>query len=361
MNVNCQTNAARDDQARSIEGYFEAVGDTPARHRGRPGLGYRLYLPPHDGRLALLVMLHGCKQNALMFAEGTRMNRLADAHCFAVLYPEQSSDANPLRCWNWFDHATLEGDGEAGRIARLVEHVAAQYPIDRSRVWVAGMSAGAAMARILAVRHANLFVACAVHSGVMYRSARSALQALTTLRLGSHTSPEEALMRGRHPSGQLTPFVPTLVIHGDRDAVVNPVNARQIVEQARLLAAREELESLGGPLERRFSSNGRSYIQRDFSRAGAVLIRQIMIEGLAHAWSGGDTRHPFNDSAGPSAAELIWDFISHHRRQNVVAGAAAPERVPEEGGRSTAPRDESRQPSVGLIARFLDGWRRRRR
>jgi poly(hydroxyalkanoate) depolymerase family esterase len=363
MNVSCQTSVATDGEAQWVEGYFEARGDGAAGRRARPELRYRLYLPavPREGRLPLLVMLHGCRQNALMFAEGTRMNRLADAHRFAVLYPEQSSDANPLRCWNWFDHATLEGDGEAGGIARLVEHLATQHAIDRAGVWVAGMSAGAAMARVLAVRHADLFVACAVHSGVMYRGARSALQALATLRMGSHMSPEAALRRGRYPSEQQTRFVPTLVIHGDRDEVVNPVNATQIVEQARLLAVGEKRESLDGPYERRISANGRNYTQKDFTRTGAVLIRQIMIEGLAHAWSGGDPRHPFNDTAGPSAAELIWDFVSHHRRQNLVADVAAPEKVLEEGSCSRAPYDESRQRSVGLIARLVNDWRRRLR
>jgi poly(3-hydroxybutyrate) depolymerase len=147
------------------------------------------------------------------------------------------------------------------------------------------------------------------------------------------------------------------VIHGDSDEVVHPVNARQIVEHARLLAAGEKLGSLDGPCERRISANGRNYTQKDFSRTGAVLIRQITIEGLAHAWSGGDPRHPFNDAAGPSAAELIWDFVSHHRRQNPVVDVASP----EEGGCSTARCDESRQPSVGLIARLLSDWRRRLR
>jgi poly(hydroxyalkanoate) depolymerase family esterase len=363
MTLDCQTSGAPGDQAQWIEGYFEQTSDAPARRRGRPGLGFRLYLPAvrDDDRFALLVMLHGCRQNALMFAEGTRMNRLADAHRFVVLYPEQSSGANPLRCWNWFNHATLDGDGEAGRIVRLVEHVAAQHPIDRARIWVAGMSAGAAMARILAVRYASHFVACAVHSGVMYRGARSALQAFATLRRGSHMSPESTLAHGEHPSERQTRFVPTLVIHGDRDEVVNPVNARQIVEQARLLAASEKLESLDHPHERRISANGRNYTQKDFSRAGAVVIRQITIEGLAHAWSGGDPKHPFNDAVGPSAAELIWDFLSHHRRQSQLMDATALEEVSQEGDCSAVPNAESREPSIGLIARRLNDWRRRRR
>jgi poly(hydroxyalkanoate) depolymerase family esterase len=353
MDVSNQTSTApeKQAQARWVEGCFEETAGDPARRRG---LGYRLYLPPvpREGRLALLVMLHGCKQNALIFAEGTRMNRLADAHGFGVLYPEQNRAANPLRCWNWFDRASLEGDGEAGLIARLVDSIATRHPIDRARLWVAGMSAGGAMAHILAVRHAALFAACAVHSGVMYQGARSAIQALTTLRLGSQRSPEAALRLEKQSPGRAAPFVPTLVIHGDRDTVVNPVNARQIVEQARLLAARGPGdESLAGAHERRLSGNGRSYVQRDFSRAGAVLIREIVVEGLAHAWSGGDARHPFNDAAGPSATELIWDFTSQHRRESAVDAATAEE--------SAFQRSAT---LGGRLARFLnDLWLRRRR
>jgi poly(hydroxyalkanoate) depolymerase family esterase len=364
MHVSNQTSAGPEDQMRAqwIEGCFGATGGDPAGNRGRRGLGYRLYLPPvpRDGRLALLVMLHGCKQNALIFAEGTRMNCLADAHGFGVLYPEQSSAVNPLRCWNWFDRATLEGDGEAGLIARLVDYIATRHPIDRARLWVAGMSAGAAMARILAVRHAALFAACAVHSGVMYRGAHSAIHALATLRSGSRSSPEAALLP-KYVSERRAPFVPTLVIHGDRDTVVNPVNAQQIVEQARLLAVRERSggESLAGPHERRISGDGRSYMQRDYSRTGAVLIREIVVEGLAHAWSGGDARHPHNDAAGPSATQLIWDFVSQHRRQSLADAATV-----QEGacGRHNGGSTDRHQPLVGRLGRFLnDLWSRRRR
>ena len=157
------------------------------------------------------------------------------------------------------------------------------------------------------------------------------------------------------------PFVPTLVIHGDGDTVVNPVNARQIVEQARLLAAREGPggESLAGPHERRISGNGRSYMQRDYSRTGSVLIREIVIEGLAHAWSGGDARHPFNDAAGPSATQLIWDFVSQHRRESTADAATVQESAFERHDRGSTDRH---QPLGGRLARFMkDLWSRRRR
>src|SRR5258706_9728757 len=153
----------------------------------RRELGYRLYLPSgSSGRdsLPLIVMLHGCRQDSLSFAKGTRMNALAEEGRFAVLYPEQSKHANPLRCWNWFDSASLAGQGEAALIARLIDQVKERRPIDPRRVHVVGMSAGGAMACILAVRHSRLFAACAIHSGMMYGAAGSAMQALAAMGSG---------------------------------------------------------------------------------------------------------------------------------------------------------------------------------
>jgi poly(hydroxyalkanoate) depolymerase family esterase len=153
----------------------------------RRELGYRLYLPSgSSGRdsLPLIVMLHGCRQDSLSFAEGTRMNALAEEGRFAVLYPEQSKHSNPLCCWNWFDSASLAGQGEAGLIARLVDQVKKRRPIDPRRVYIVGMSAGGAMACILAVRYSRLFAACAIHSGMMYGAASSPMQALAAMRSG---------------------------------------------------------------------------------------------------------------------------------------------------------------------------------
>jgi poly(hydroxyalkanoate) depolymerase family esterase len=362
MNTNNKTSAA--PTARWIEGLFDAGRAAHAVCRRRGPLAYRLYVPSisREKNRPLLVMLHGCKQNALAFAEGTQMNRVADEHGFAVLYPEQGAAANPLRCWNWFTPATFERDGEADLIARLIDHIMIGHSLDRARVWVAGMSAGAAMARILAIRHAGLFAACAVHSGVMYRASRGVIQALAVLRNGSRLTPEATLKLAEQDTQGQLPFVPTLVIHGDRDSVVNPVNARQVVEQAKLLAAREHpgAETLAAPHEHHTSANSRSYTQRDFSRGGSVLIREIVVDGLAHAWSGGDEQHPFNDAAGPSAARLIWDFASRHRREDL--SAPVHECPLGEQSRDAADRFHARgRPFSHRITRWRNEWGLRRR
>src|ERR1700731_3652372 len=119
------------------------------------------------------------------------MNALAEEGRFAVLYPEQGKHSNPLRCWNWFDSASLAGQGEAALIARLIDQVKERRPIDPRRVYVVGMSAGGAMACVLAVRHSRLFAACAIHSGMMYGAASSPAQALAPMRSGPSSASTE--------------------------------------------------------------------------------------------------------------------------------------------------------------------------
>ncbi|MGH8642208.1 MAG: extracellular catalytic domain type 1 short-chain-length polyhydroxyalkanoate depolymerase [Burkholderiales bacterium] len=295
--------------ARGKEGRFEAPQRQLVSRLLLTFRAYRLYLPAaatRGNRLPLLVMLHGCKQDAQVFAEGTRMNELADQRDFIVLYPEQSRTANPLGCWNWFLPTVLKGAGEAAAIVRIVRKVAKTYPVDTTRVYVAGMSAGGAMASVLANRFAALFAACAVHSGLKYGAAASPTAALAAMRDGAPGSAGELPKRAA--------FVPTLVIHGDRDRTVDPVNAGQIIEQARLAAANAAPAQALVESTRRIASARHPYQRRDYVRGGKVVLRLIAVEGLDHAWSGGDDRHPFNDPQGPDASRLIWDFVKDFRR-----------------------------------------------
>ena len=278
---------------------------------------YFLYVPTtvtRRERVPLLVMLHGCSQDARTFAEGTRMNEIADQHRFIVLYPQQSLRANPLRCWNWFESRTRDGAGEAAAIVTLVRDVARRYPVDRSRVYVAGVSAGGAMTAILAFCYGAIFAACAIVAGVMYRAADSALGAAQAMRAGARLSPETTADEAASRVSRKLGFVPALVMHGSRDTVVHPRNAEQIVGQFRKFAELVSPEPLAGPVEQCITSEGRSYRQRDYLRSDQVLLRSISVDGLGHAWSGGDERHQFNDAAQPDASRLIWDFVSKFRR-----------------------------------------------
>jgi poly(hydroxyalkanoate) depolymerase family esterase len=261
-------------------------------------------------------MLHGCKQDSLSFAEGTRMNALAEEGRCAVLYPEQSTRSNPLRCWNWFESASLEGHGEAALIARLINRVTNRRPIDPRRVYVVGMSAGGAMACVLAVRHSQLFAACAIHSGVMFGAAASPGQALAAMRSGPSAAAIDTARRLIRERRDPAVTVPTLVIHGDRDTTVNPVNADRIIEQ--LQARAEFIDPTAGALsasgERSTESGGRTCRQHDYTQQGRIVLRKVVVEELGHAWSGGDIRYEFNDAAGPDASRLILDFVLQYQR-----------------------------------------------
>jgi poly(3-hydroxybutyrate) depolymerase len=183
-----------------------------------------------------------------------------------------------------------------------------------------GMSAGGAMCCLLAVRHSRLFAACVVHSGVMYGAAASPMQALTAMRSGPSAASIAEARRVACVAGESEFMVPTLVIHGDRDTTVNPVNADQIIEQ--LKARAEFVDTSAGALlasaEHRIESGGRTYRQQDYRQYGRILLRKVLVEGLGHAWSGGDSRYEFNESDGPDASRLILDFVMQYGRAHDI-------------------------------------------
>jgi poly(hydroxyalkanoate) depolymerase family esterase len=155
-----------------------AIGAAGARR-------YRLYRPPGatpGERLPLMVMLHGCGQDAKSFATSTRMNRIAARQRFAVLYPEQDRLVNAQGCWNWFDTRSGRAQGEAALIMKAIDQVCLLYAVDRERVAVAGLSAGASMAALLATTHPERFKAVVMHSGIPPGSAHSSLSALGAMR-----------------------------------------------------------------------------------------------------------------------------------------------------------------------------------
>jgi poly(hydroxyalkanoate) depolymerase family esterase len=310
--------AARPTGPAPVE-FVERV-DVPARAPGRTGAGffdrthagpagtraYKLYVPAcaRSGPMPLVVMLHGCKQNPDDFAAGTRMNALAEQHGFLVAWPAQSRNANGSNCWNWFRPADQAREGgEPEILAGIVRDVIASDAVDPQRVFVAGLSAGAAMAVILGHTHPELFRAVGAHSGLAHGAAHDVGSAFMAMRGGSlfGTPSTPAGTTGASPGRA----VPTIVFHGDQDATVAAANATAIVEQAVAAGA-----SLHETVHARDSAAGREFTRTVYAdAAGHARVEHWLLHGAAHAWSGGDASGSYTDATGPDAsAEMIRFF-----------------------------------------------------
>ncbi|QGZ57584.1 extracellular catalytic domain type 1 short-chain-length polyhydroxyalkanoate depolymerase [Paraburkholderia acidiphila] len=286
-----------------------------ALHAGR-SLPYGLYLPPghKTAGMPLVVMLHGCKQSMDSFAEGTRMNLLADRHGFAVVYPEQSERAHPHQCWHWYDSRDAAGGGEAAAVVSLVDTLIEEHGFDRSRVYLAGLSAGAGLAMLLAVRSPSRFAAVALHSGPAFGEARSGVTALDVMRRGVRHDP--VALVDTQLGARIHPGMPAIVVQGDVDAVVAPVNAEQLAVQVlRLNGLADSRGVRQGVVSHETFKDG--YREQDYELDGASVVRLCRVADLDHAWSGGDDTVPFHSSTGPDASSLIWDFFESHRREAI--------------------------------------------
>jgi poly(hydroxyalkanoate) depolymerase family esterase len=257
---------------------------------------FKLYIParPLGEPRSLLIMLHGCTQTPEDFAAGTRMNHLAEQKGFIVAYPAQPKSANSSACWNWFNPQNQRrGAGEAQSIADLAQTLVAEFRIDPRRVFVAGLSAGGAMAAIMAATYPDIFSAVGIHSGLPYRSASDVVSALAAMR--GQVSP------AAQPNGN-RPAVPAIVFHGSADHVVHPSNGAKII--AAHAGSREIRDG------ERLEGNGRSFrrmITRDDN--GLVRAEYWIIEGGGHAWSGGSTDGSFSDPLGPDASREMVRFF----------------------------------------------------
>lgn len=289
---------------------------------------YWLYLPSGAAArapLPLVVMLHGCKQTACDIATATRMNALAERKGFAVLYPHQSSAADTHRCWHWYKRSVQRGEGDVALIAQMIAQVQQRYKLDRTRTYAAGLSAGAALANILALRHPALIAAVGLHSAPVFGTSDSTLSAYRAMQSGSLHA-HEVVAREFLAEQPAFPGMPVMVIHGERDAVVRRVNADQLEQQFLLINAAH----LTGaePVRRLYAGRltGRSprpahHTDTWYAKRKPYVVH-CKIAGLGHAWSGGDDSVDFTERAGPNASLMLWEFFEHHQRLPVAEPAA---------------------------------------
>ena len=248
---------------------------------------YSLYLPPnHTTRgMPLVVMLHGCKQDPEDFAAGTRMNRLADELGFAVVYPAQAAKANVSRCWNWFQPVHQRREGEPSLIAGITREVVSRYGLDARRVYVAGLSAGGAMAAVMGNAYPELYAAMGIHSGLGYAVASDVSSAFAAMRKGTGTARAS------------TPGIPMIVFHGDGDTTVHPSNGEH---------------AMTGTLEtvEKGTVNGRAFTRTTHRDAGGrAVLEHWLVHGAGHAWSGGSAKGSYADPAGPDASRAMLRFF----------------------------------------------------
>ena len=279
---------------------------------------YKVYVPAResDAPRAMVVMLHGCTQSADDFAAGTQMNRLADEHGFLVVYPEQAAQANASKCWNWFKpQDQRRGAGEPSLIAGIVGEVARRHGADPRRIYVAGLSAGAAMAVVLGETYPELFAGVGAHSGLPYGSAHDIPSAMAAMKGGRSGMPGLKNVPGAagSPRRKAAQAVPVIVFHGDRDHTVQSTNGAHIVQQAQDAHGAQA----GDTAWRARTESGITPGGRRFSRTvhagpdGQTRIESWTLHGAGHAWSGGHASGSYTDSTGPDAsAEMVRFFMA---------------------------------------------------
>jgi len=298
-------------QARSTHAPASPRADGNARRRFSCAAGevdYLLHIPPglDPAGAPLLVMLHGCTQTPEDFARGTRMNLLAQEHGYVVAWPAQSAERNPNLCWNWFRGSDQRrGGGEPALLATLTRHLVASHGLDADRVYVAGLSAGGAMAAVLASTHPDVYAAIGVHSGLPIGMASDVPSAFAAMRKGGGRRRPPAMLDGGP--------VPAIVFHGDSDATVHPGNGEGVVAQS--LGG-------GGPADAVTSiehgtAPGKHAATRTIHRTadGHTVAEHWLIHGAGHAWSGGDAAGSYTDPQGPDASRQMLRFFDASRRR----------------------------------------------
>ena len=316
----------------SSDSSLQALGDV-SRYSNLPGAwvhgsfmnlfgsrDYYFYYPSNHGPgpIPLVVILHGCRQDAQIMAEGSGLNELAEQNGFAVLYPNQDAIYNADRCWNWFFQVNqMRDSGELSLVMGMVWEVGNQLPIDRSKVFVGGFSAGGAMASNLVACYSDIFSGAAIFSGLEFQAAMTIPDSLVAMSQGpskdTHQSGLDAALCT--PGGGKVQAI--LVLHGSEDSAVNPINSDRIVAQMTKMNDMlddgrdndsQNLQILGSHDDQ--VPGGYAYHSDLYGGLGQVHIMNVTVEGMNHAWSGAKISGQFLDPKGPDAGLLMWQFLS---------------------------------------------------
>ncbi len=297
---------------------------------------YRVYIPTgyrSDRPVPLVVLLHGCSQSPEEFALTTDMNTYAEQHTFLVLYPDQPQSSHMLKCWHWYEPAHQVRDkGEPARIVQMVQQMIHAYAIDTNRIYVAGLSAGAAMSCILGATYPDVFTAIGICSGVPYQAATTFAGTLPAMMQAQYDADMlgEAAFKAMDSHKRV---VPVIVFHGTADMTVGHINADKVMAQwayTNRLAANSLVESYSmptKPTQTIYDSvpSGRSYTVYGYQdEHGIPVMEKYLVKGMRHTWSGGPKDASFTDPKGPKASAFLVEFFLQHTMSDIPVPAPTP-------------------------------------
>jgi poly(hydroxyalkanoate) depolymerase family esterase len=285
---------------------------------------YKLYVPSgYKGQeVPLVVMLHGCTQSPNDIAAGTRLNSLAEEQIFLVAYPAQAQGANMNKCWNWFKASDQQrGRGEPSLVAGITRQIIDEYNVADGRVYVAGMSAGGAMAAIMAEAYPDLYAAVGIHSGLAPGAAHDMPSAFAAMHQGGLATSRRDI-RTATDAGRSARIVPAIVFHGDSDNTVHPRNADHLLKHFSTAKTTGSRDTVDSPTPRGTVRQGQVPGGHAYTRAiyrdtgGRAIVERWTVHGLGHAWSGGNSSGSYTDPKGPDAsAEMVRFFNEHPQRE----------------------------------------------
>lgn len=344
-------NADSDGRLDALTGFGTNPGDLDAR----------IYLPT-NAPIALVVVLHGCTQSASVYDEGSGWSELAERHGFALLFPQQRRVNNSNLCFNWYHpRDARRGRGEASSISQMVEHMAAQHRLDRSRVFITGLSAGGAMTSVMLACYPELFAGGAIIAGLPFASANTLPEALERMR-GQGTPTRRQLSTRAKAAADHDGDPPTLSVwHGTHDTIVDPSNATAIVNQWR------DLHGVGD-IEGRVETLAGHRRETWSDRRGRAVIDKYDIRGMGHGIPLGTSDNQACGTVGPHMHEAgicstrhiahSWGLVEEGSRQMdsdtpVNLGAAAtpslPTTPPARGSNGVGPVIEDALRAAGLM------------